>query len=157
MAKSRFVEFDEFKKELSSIRRSIDDLYEATDGLKVWSEDAHMCINQNADNGEALEKRVQELANRIDKLSRRVQITQNSIEQKNSGTGAFVVIGAVAGIVAFLYLLGEINDLAKQIDILENKKRKKGARPVEDKLVEVPFPDDNNSGTSSEGTAKKEN
>ena len=145
MSKSRFVEFDEFKKELSSIHRDIDNLYENTETLEEWHNSVKDAINHNADNGKELEKRVNELASRIDKVARGVRVAQDMAAQKSSGTGLFVGIGAIASLFGFIYLLGEINDLAKQIDMLESKAKRgefKGAQPVKDTPAEVTFRED---------------
>lgn len=132
----RFVEFDEFKKELKSLRSEIEDLSSHMDTtIDV--------VNANADNGERIEKRLNELQESVKKLSTKSQELSYAVAQKDNG--AVVALIGILSLAGFCILLAEINDLDRKLNAIKGKAK---AQPVKDSPVEVNFRED---GTYTSG------
>ena len=140
MAK-RFVEVDEFWKELKNVKMdlngNIDELYERVEHIK----DA---VNMNADNGEELEKRVNELCKRVEGLQRASKGLRVDVDAKNSNGVVLASLVGVFGFVGFVWLMNEIGKLENQLKKLTSVDKDKCAKaqPVNDIPVEVTFRED---------------
>lgn len=119
MAK-RFVEFDEFKKELKSLRSDIEHLDKAVIEVADNLDTTIDVVNTNGTGCEELEKRLNELTQRFDKLSRRCQVMQTEVNAKNTdGLGVALVVGAI-GFVLFVVVMNKIDELEKKIKALKS-------------------------------------
>jgi len=152
MAK-RFVEVDEFWKELKDVKMdlngNIDELYERVENIK----DA---VNMNADNGEELEKRVNELCKRVEGLQRASKGLRVDVDAKNSNGVVLAGVLGFTGVLAFIWVMNEITKIERTLDKQSASKCKEESQPVKDIPVEVTFHED---GTyeSPKYTATEEN
>ena len=136
MAK-RFVEVDEFWKELKDVKMdlngNIDELYERVENIK----DA---VNMNADNGEELEKRVNELCKCVEGLQRASKGLRVDVDAKNSNGVVLASLVGIAGFLGFVWLMNEISKLENQLK--QMRSIDKEAKPVQDGEVKVTFRED---------------
>lgn len=153
---SKFVEYDEFRKELKSIKNAIaaltDHAGDASAELAERIEKTVDAVNQNADAGAELSRRLDDLQKRVERISRQLQDVRVDVNTKNdSGTVVAFLVGAV-GVVAFLALLSEIDILKKKLDSLgcQNKKGQKEVTP------EKTFRSDNGDSGSDPVSSTKE-
>ena len=130
----QFVTFDRFNAEVKSLRNDLDDLIIAHNDIihDKWGEldQIKEVVNANADNGEEVEARLNELTKRVDKLSRHMQAMQNDLNMKNSdGVGTAICVGALS-LIGFCWLASEISRLSKEIEKLEAKRNSEGCKCV---------------------------
>lgn len=137
----RFVDFDEFKKELKDLRSAISDLGGELDGLSSHVDTTVDVVNANADNGEKLEKRLNELQDYVKRIDRRAQTLSLAVDQKNDTSGPALAVGLLAAIV-FVFVFAEIGRLNDRIDILMGKVKKADkVQPVGKTTAEATFCD----------------
>lgn len=128
----RFVEFVEFKDELKGIRDEITDLKDNIDVIVDT-------VNANADNGESVEKRINELSQTVKKLESKT-LELSSFSNRSTDNGVIIALLALFGFCGFCVLLNEIGKLEKQLNALKGKGQ---TQPAKDKPIEVNFRDDN--------------
>ena len=143
----RFVELDEFKRELKDLRTAISDLNADMDGMNTHLDTIVDVVNANADNGENVEKRLNELQETVKRLERRSQTLSVAVDQKNDPTGPALVVGFF-GLVAVIFIAAELSRLNSEINALKKKRKEKNQPVKNDDPVEVSFRDD---GTYTSG------
>ena len=125
---SKFVEYGEFRRELKDLKMGyngcVDQLMSDTKDMSERLENTVKAVNQNADAGMELSKRLDALQKRVEKLQDACKALRVDVDAKNSNGAVTACMVGVLGLFGFIYLASEINKVQEQIDILNKQKAK---------------------------------
>ena len=139
---NKFVTFDQFKAEIKSLKHDIQDLvnqhnsivrgnWDELDEVKENLNVVKEAVNINSDGCQELEARVNALSERVEKLQKAARGLRVDVDAKTSnGAGVALLVG-LGGILAFCWIMAEIDKLSKRIEVFEETRKRVEAQKKE--------------------------